>query len=166
MSSTLLENWPLLLALGSLILILVASLRRLRSQGLPYVKRTTLLTEGELVFYHALRQAVGDQWSISTMVRMGDLIRVRPHAPQAQSWRNRILCKHIDFVLCDQLTMEVRLAVELDDRSHQRPDRVQRDAFVNQAMDAAGVPLLRVPAAGSYDPEQLRSAIAEQIGSA
>ena len=57
---------------------------------------------------------------------------------------------------------EVRLSalpvalIELDDRTHQRRDRRDRDLFLNEALAAAGVPILRVPAAASYDLPRLR----------
>jgi very-short-patch-repair endonuclease len=96
-------------------------------------------------------------------VRLADLIQVRPQTTDHLAWRNRILCKHIDFVLCDHDSMEIRLAVELDDRTHQRPKRQERDAFVDSALEAAGIPLLRVKAAGSYDVEHIRQAVEERI---
>ncbi|MCO6456266.1 MAG: DUF2726 domain-containing protein [Pirellulaceae bacterium] len=162
-----LANWPIFLALGTLGLVLFVSIRQLRSQKPPYVRRGPLLTEGELAFYRALREAVGDAWTISAMVRLADLIRVRADAPQAQNWRSRIACQHVDFVLCDTQTMDVRLAVELDEPGHQRADsgqRGERGAVVNQALDAAGIPLLRVTAAGAYDALQLRQTIHERVG--
>ena len=158
------EHWPLVAVLGGLLLALWLSLKRLGHDDVPpYVRREALLTEGELVFYHILREAVADQWSVCARVRLADLIQVRSQAPDQLAWRNRILCKHIDFVLCEHETMAVRLAVELDDRSHARRDRADRDAFVDSALQAAGVPLLRVKAASSYDVQQLREAVQRHI---
>ena len=45
----------------------------------------------------------------------------------AQAWRNRIHAKHIDFVLCDPGNLQPILCIELDDPSHNRPDRIERD---------------------------------------
>jgi very-short-patch-repair endonuclease len=53
-------------------------------------------------------------------------------------------------------TTDIRLAIELDDRTHQRPDRRDRDTFVDRALATAGVPILRVPAAARYDPAALK----------
>jgi hypothetical protein len=36
---------------------------------------------------------------------------------------------HVDFVLADAATMEPRMVIELDDRSHSRAEVRQRDAF-------------------------------------
>jgi very-short-patch-repair endonuclease len=97
------------------------------------------------------------------MVRLADLIQVRPQTPKYQSWQNRIHAKHVDFLLCDQGTLEAKLAVELDDKTHNRPDRRQRDQFVDQALADAGLPLLRIDAGESYDPAALRKSIDERL---
>ncbi len=60
--------------------------------------------------------------------------------------------------------MNVVLAIELDDRSHQRPDRVERDRFLNQALSAAGLPLLRVAVAEHYDADQLQAEVIGKVG--
>ena len=155
--------WPALLIFGAVFLALLLGKLLLRDTGLPYEKRPSLLTQAELKFLDALRQAVSDRWSICAMVRMADLIKVRPRSTQYQSWQNKILAKHIDFVLCDPETMEALLAIELDDSSHQRSDRVERDQFVDAALAAAGLPILRVPVTGQYEVRQLESSISDSI---
>jgi very-short-patch-repair endonuclease len=157
------DHWPIIfVALTVLIAWLLAKLV-LGPEKLPYQKRASLLTESELTFYRALSQAVNGQWSIHAMVRLADLIQVRPQTPKFQAWQNRIHAKHVDFLLCDQGSMEAKLALELDDRTHERPDRQRRDEFVDQALADAGVPLLRVDVGESYDPAALRKTIDERL---
>lgn len=83
-------------------------------------------------------------------VRIADLLRVKPGEAKRQTWQNRINAKHIDFVLCDPSSLEPVMAIEVDDRSHQRADRRRRDEFVNDAFHAANLPLLRVRAQATY----------------
>ena len=80
-----------------------------------------------------------------------------------QKYQNYINAKHIDFVLCDPDTVRQLLAIELDDSSHQRSDRRSRDIFVDDALRAAGLPLLRVPARQSYNPAELQTRIQQSI---
>ncbi|MDP7017618.1 MAG: DUF2726 domain-containing protein [Pirellulaceae bacterium] len=162
MNDLLLHPGVILGVLGVLGAICVVALLRLREPPPPYEKRDSLLTHSELKFYGVLQEA-NKGLTICSMVRIADLIRVRQQAPKQQAWRNRILAKHIDFVLCDPETMEARLAIELDDRSHERPDRVERDRFVNSALSAAGLPLLRVPVRDEYDARELRKSIRKQL---
>lgn len=152
----------LLLLFAVLIAVALIALFRLRETAPPYEKRKSLLTDSELQFYDVLRDAAGD-WSICAMVRIADLIRVRKKTQKRQAWLNRILAKHVDFVLCDPATMEALLAIELDDKSHERPERQERDRFVNDAFAAAGLPLLRVPVQPEYDVDGLRKAIDQSL---
>lgn len=50
--------------------------------------------------------------------------------------------KHVDFVLVEAADFGV--AVELDDSSHQRAKAKERDGFVDWALEAAGVRVVRV----------------------
>ena len=45
----------------------------------------------------------------------------------------------------------------------QLPDRIERDEFLDNAMRAAGVPLLRISTAPGYDDVALRVAIEDAI---
>ena len=51
--------------------------------------------------------------------------------------RAKIQSKHVDFVLSDQ-NMNIVAILELDDSSHNRPDRQARDAFVDQILTGVG----------------------------
>jgi hypothetical protein len=62
-------------------------------------------------------------------------------------------------VLTCPTTGRVCCCLELDDTSHNRKDRIERDVFVNGAFEQAGVPLLRVPTQKYYDIQKLRQSI-------
>jgi hypothetical protein len=95
-------------------------------------------------------------------VRLADLIYAPRQEGQYAAWQ-RINRKHADFVLCDPQTVRPVLAIELDDRSHQRPDRVQRDGFVDQIFAAVKLPLVHVPARHSYNTQELAALLAEAL---
>jgi hypothetical protein len=63
--------------------------------------------------------------------------------------------RHVDFVLYDHESTAPVLALELDDATHEAPDRRERDAFVDEALLVAGVVLVRVQAAAKYDAREL-----------
>lgn len=94
-------------------------------------------------------------------VRLGDLIGAQQGLSKGERQRalNRITSKHLDFVLCRASDMHVVCAVELDDKTHQQTDRKARDAFLDRALKAAGVPLLRFPVRRSYDVLDLREVL-------
>lgn len=129
----------------------------------PYRKKPAVMSRNEQEFYFALLKAAGNTYDVFGMVRMADLLEVEKGAVKRQSWQNRINCKHIDFVLCDRDSQEPILAIEVDDRSHERRDRQERDYFVDRAFAAAELPLLRVRATRSYSAKSLRSAITAEL---
>lgn len=80
-----------------------------------------------------------------------------------QSYRNKIDRKHVDFLLLDPASMKPIMGVELDDASHARRDRQDRDEFVDQVFEAAGLRLLRVRAAASYSPQNIADLVRQAI---
>ncbi len=154
-----LAYWPLLVVVIVLAALLALMALAIKPRRLPYQKRSRLVTKAELRFYRVLLKAVQDDFLVFTMVRVADLLAVPEATPQRRSWLNRIVGKHVDFVLCDPGSLEPKLAVELDDASHRRADRMERDAFLNQAFEAAGLPLLRIAVQESYEAKSLRAEI-------
>jgi hypothetical protein len=132
------------------------------TRRLPYKPRDTLLSRGEAAFYFALRAAVRGRFLIAFKVRLADLITCGETAWKA-GYGHMIARHHLDFVLCDHRTTDIRLAIELDDRSHDSAGRQRRDTFVNEALAAAAIPLLRVRAAASYDADRLAESLEATI---
>ncbi len=151
--------WPFWVGLA----VVIAFILLLRMYGaptsLPYQKRDSLVTKTELRFYKSLQKAVQDDFEIFAMVRIADLLKVEPNLPNYRKWLNKILAKHIDFVLCDPGSLQPLVCIELDDPSHDRPDRIERDIFVNQAFASADLPLLRIPTQPSYLSREIRDLI-------
>ncbi|MBK9128199.1 MAG: DUF2726 domain-containing protein [Phycisphaerales bacterium] len=130
------------------------------AQALPYRRRDYLLSKAEHSFYRVLQRAVGERWTVFAKVRLLDLLWIPPDTPNAQSHRNRVQSKHVDFVLCSLDTVRPVLIIELDDSSHKSESRGARDTFVNEAVHAAGIPILHVTAQRSYALPELVSRIA------
>jgi very-short-patch-repair endonuclease len=164
MKEILLHNWPVVL-FGVLTLIIVAlAMFSLREGPLPYERRGTLLNPQEIAFLRSLQCAVREDWLIFPLVRLADIIKVRSKTRKSQAWLQRIYGKHVDFLICDYETLEAKLAIELDDRSQRTSERAQRDRFVNVALAAAGLPLLRVKVEAKYETSVLRKDIEDALG--
>lgn len=133
---------------------------------LSFTKEPSLMTNAEAHFFSALDRSVGRQFRIFSKVRIADCISVR-HSFSPKQWRlafNSIAMKHFDFVLCDNKTNAILLAIELDDKSHEKDDRRSRDKLVNHVCQKAGLPLLRVKAARYYDYSLLAQAVSSSSG--
>ena len=152
----------LYLAVPVLLAILLRILLGRSGGALPYFSKDFLLSKGEHAFYDVLRRSIPEGVGISMKVRLADVIGCSG-ADWKQGHGGRISQKHLDFVLYDLVSTRILAAVELDDRSHRRQDRIERDAFLEEAMEAASVPLLRVPAASTYDARSLRDLIRPHV---
>jgi hypothetical protein len=139
--------------------------RRVPDGALPYRRKDYLLSKAERSFYEVLRQALGEgDTLVFAKVRLLDLLWLPKGTAKAQSHRNRVQSKHVDFVLCDRRELRPQLVIELDDKSHEEEERQGRDAFVDRALVAAGLPILHLSARRTYSTRELlgqvRSAMA------
>lgn len=126
----------------------------------PYDGVPALLTPAERSFYGVLLKArSGTATFICCKVRLADLVSVRRGADKPRAAFNRVSAKHVDFVLCDGRDTRPLAAIELDDASHARKSRRDRDDFLAACLSAAGLPLLRVEAARAYSVETLRALV-------
>lgn len=112
---------------------------------MPYTKKL-LLTKNEWAFYKGIKQVCNENnLHIISKVRLADLVEVKKEIEykDKQKYFNKIKNKHIDFVLCNPDNLAVIALVELDDKSHERKDRIERDNFVNKLCEEVGYKLIR-----------------------
>lgn len=114
---------------------------------LSYRPQKSLFTPSEKRFLEVLESISGDAFRVYGKVRISDIL-----TPDVNKWEkgsgwhwlfSQISQKHVDFVIVDK-QFNMVCAVELNDPSHQRPDRQKRDEFVVQAFANANVPLLMI----------------------
>jgi hypothetical protein len=148
------------------LLLLLLIIRRLRRARPPYQRRGPLFSPAESRFFKVLERAVGDTATIYAKVRLADLVSVREEVSGRRFWQafNAIACKHVDYVLCDPKTHEVLCVIELDDRSHEREDRRERDGFVDGVMQSAGIPILHFPTQARYQTAEVRRRLDGALG--
>jgi hypothetical protein len=136
------------------------------SPAFPYQKAAGLFSPAERSFLGVLHQAVGGKAAIFGKVRVADV--VKPLAGLNDSDRqkafNRISNKHFDFLLCDKENLAVICAIELDDGSQASSSRVQRDEFLKNVCEAAGVPLVQGPVKSGYVIGNVRRIMAPRLG--
>jgi hypothetical protein len=125
------------------------------AEEIQYQAQGALLSPAELSFFRVLQNVAGKSVLICPKVRLADVIKPNSKT-NYQTALNKISRKHIDFVLCASATTKVFGVVELDDKSHDREGRVARDAFVDSAFAAAGIPIIHFKASASYSMEEVR----------
>ena len=71
----------------------------------------------------------------------------------------KIQSNHVDFVICDQ-NLYIEAIIELDDNSHDKPDRQDRDRFVDDVLISVGYTVIRTRAVA----EETLLPLAQQVG--
>jgi hypothetical protein len=128
----------------------------------PYHLRDDFLSPAEFSFFKVLTSLAGQRLTVLTKVNLGDLFFVS-RSFNSMIYKNKIDRKHLDFLICDSITMKPLLGIELDDSSHKRINRMERDWFVNQVFESAGLPLLHVTAQREYNTKELAARIVPLI---
>lgn len=131
-------------------------MKYLNSNGFYPYKQRNLLTQNEYKFYCSLIK-IADKYNLSIQVKMrlADIIEVdkrKINNKDYMSYFGKIKSKHIDFVLTHKYTMQMIAAIELDDKSHEKQQRIERDAFVNNALTAAGIEFIRCLTINNLEP--------------
>ena len=150
-----------MLGVAGVVQYLKAVQKKGRGAGHRFEGLNALMSPGELKFFRALEAAVGSRYRVFSKVRLADIVQPTKTGDN-RAWYSAfgvIKSKHVDFVVCDPVTMEFQLAVELDDKSHERADRAERDQKVDVILAQAGIPVLHVPARAGYSAEEIRGRI-------
>jgi hypothetical protein len=142
------------------VLLFVAAwlLSRFRGRGEVYpFARIPVLTDAELNFHDTLRTCLPPGTVLLMKVRLADFLHVTERGDDYLRHFGRISQKHADFLLVDSQTFLPLLVIELDDSTHRRNQRtMDSDELKNSIYSAAELSILRVPAARTYNAEELR----------
>lgn len=142
MQETLFAAAAIMLIIAAVIII--KRIRRKKDYTKMY-RSKEILTDREYEFYRRL-EPLADEYGlrIFTKVRLADLVEPKDRSDMSLWWEcfNKIKAKHIDFALADCDT-NIILLIELDDTTHSRADRQERDAFVDAVLRNTGYTLIR-----------------------
>ncbi len=155
-------EWSLLaLVLVAIALVVLAQLSK---QGgaldtARYDKNSHLFSPAERSFFGVLNQAVQDKAIVLGKVRVADVLKPAKGMKRSD-WQkafNRISSKHVDYVLCNPDDLAILAVVELDDKSHTKGKRIERDRFLDAACKGAGLPIHRFKAQTAYNFTEVRN---------
>lgn len=108
-----------------------------------YTAKSLPMTRTETDFFVKLERAVSERYYVFPQVHLSAIL---DYKVKGQDWKyafRHINGKSVDFVLCDRETLRPFYAIELDDYTHDAPDRKKRDAEVERIFDVADLPLVR-----------------------
>ena len=127
----------------------------------PFARRNFFFSAAERSFYEILCRLSPDH-TVFAKVRLADLVRVQASGREFWQRFNSISAKHVDFVLCDAQLAPI-VAIELDDGSHDEPERLARDQFVDSVLESAALPIVHVRAKRGYVLDEIRQLLAPHL---
>jgi len=128
-----------------------------------YKSKDFLISRPEHEFFDILVEVVGDKYYVFTQVHLPTILE---NKIVGQNWKgalSHINGKSVDFVICDKAYIKPLLAIELDDKSHERFDRIERDSEVERMLQEAEMPLLRFENHGNFSKEEIKKLVLEKL---
>jgi hypothetical protein len=113
------------------------------------------MSPAESSFLNALQQAVGPSCTIAAKIRTSNLFD-GDSTPEKKTSHASFYETLIDFVIYHPSESRILCAIELDENSRSRPDRLMRDSFLTELFESKQIPLLRVPISWTYYPQGIR----------
>jgi hypothetical protein len=132
-----------------------------QDERLPYRLRETFLSTPELALFRVLQSMAGRHYVICPKVALNDIFYiVRPN--ENVHYYNKFFRKHVDFLLCEPVTLRPALAIQLTKpggRNETREvDQFMQDLFLN-----ARLPLVHIPSSENYSQNNLEQLLEQAI---
>ena len=119
-----------------------------------YQTRSSVMNRSEIAFYFELEKQIPKEYHIFPNMRIADFIDATD-GKGFYNRRNKILPKHVDFLICDPSFKPI-VAVEVNGSSHHRRDRIERDELVREIFAEAKLPLEWVDVGSSFEQSVAR----------
>jgi hypothetical protein len=148
------------------IIALLASRFIDNSNPYPFSKKQSIYSNTERSFYQMLEKAVGPDYKILTRVKLTDIIEPKGTATikNRRAALIKASAKSVDFVLCDKKTLAISGVVDLVNSATSNGHRAKADWFVNGALEAAGIPHIRIKIKSGYTTEDIRNCVLFKLG--
>ena len=123
-----------------------------------YVRKKKILTPPEQELYAVLKTINPDKYEVIPQMALVGVIDKKTET----SFRNELF-RVCDFCFMDKKTFEPLLLVELNDSSHNRADRVERDEKVAAICEDAGLPLVTFWMGDKITPNEVKRTVKRNI---
>lgn len=108
-----------------------------------FQKKEKVMTDAEGRFFEKLTSVVGERFIVIPQAHLSAFI---DHRIKGQNWKaafSIINGKSVDYLLVEKESLKPVAAIELDDWSHKKEDRIARDEKVKNILDEIGILLVR-----------------------
>ena len=130
-----------------------------------YGRQKCIMTPAERECYNALVAEMGLDYFFFPQMHLDALLYPKSTGRDRLFAFRHINQKSVDFVACGKSDMRPLFAIELDDKTHNQSQRVERDKEVERILHGAGIPLIRVENRGRIEQKALAQFIQRGIES-
>jgi len=151
-----------------ILLVVVVAVRLLefflrgKKPVFEYGRRDCVMTPAERECFVALASEMGMTYHFFPQVHLNSIVQPKNSRIRFQAFLH-INQKSVDFVACDRSTLRPVFVIELDDKSHNQPKRIERDKEVERILNGAGLPLVRIENRGRFEPKALAQFVQRAI---
>ena len=120
-----------------------------------YARKDFIMTRAEHECYAALVAEMGASYYFFPQIHLDAIVYPKNTRNDRLYAFRHINQKSVDFVACSKKDLRPLFAIELDDRTHNLPKRIERDKEVERILHGAGMPLIRIENRGRFDQKEL-----------
>ena len=140
---------PFIVIGAVIIIILIIYFIAKRNPPLPnYFVKDALMTNVELQYFRIINSYLGDRYIVLPQVNLASVIDKEDQGFRTELFRN------VDFGVFDY-NYRPLLLIEINDNTHFRKDRVERDKKVNTICRRAKLPLVTFWTKDGIDPDKI-----------
>ena len=128
-----------------------------------YYAKPYVMTSRENECFKILNEIFSSKWFVVPQVHLSALL---DYKVKGQNWNaafRHINGKSVDFVLIGKESYKVICVIELDDSTHSKPDRIERDAEIERMFKEARIPLARIGRFESMTKSEIAKVITDAI---
>jgi|SRR5579862_962539 len=157
-----------IIALAVLVVLAVAlrifgEFFRSRKPRFEYRRKDCVMTSAERECYHALVAEMGLDYVFFPQIHIDAIVQPTGTRNDRFYAFRHINQKSVDFVACETKQLRPVFVVELDDRTHNQPKRIERDREVERILRDVGIPLVRIENRGRFEPKALAETVRKGI---
>ena len=136
---------------------------QIKKSQYKYYAKSYVMTSRENECFKILNEIFSSKWFVVPQVHLSALLDYRV---KGQNWNaafRHINGKSVDFVLIGKESYKVVCAIELDDSTHSKPDRIERDVEIERMFKEAGIPLARISKFESMTKSEIAKVVTDAI---
>lgn len=136
---------------------------QIKKSQYKYYAKSYVMTSRENECFKILNEIFSSKWFVVPQVHLSALLDYRV---KGQNWNaafRHINGKSVDFVLIGKESYKVICVIELDDSTHSKPDRIERDVEIERMFKEARIPLARICRFESMTKSEIAKVITDAI---